>query len=207
MKPNTEILEELLQKIDRFPMIREEDVPDISLYMDQVTTFMDDHLSENKRRSDDKALTKTMINNYAKNRLLPSPEKKKYSKDHMLLLIFIYYYKNLVSLSDIETLFRPLTEKHFGAGPGTAGLDEIYSRIFSLVRENTQKLKPEIRDKYSKAAGEMKDLNCPEDEREYLTLFAFVSELVLDVYAKKQMIEQIADVLAEESGPARGKHK
>ena len=61
-------------------------IPDIDLYMDQVTTFMDEHLSFSKRYDEDKILTKTMINNYAKNQLLPPPEKKKYSKDHILFI-------------------------------------------------------------------------------------------------------------------------
>ena len=43
-----------------------------------------------------------MINNYAKNDLLPPPIKKKYSKEHVLLLIFIYYYKGILSISDIQ---------------------------------------------------------------------------------------------------------
>ena len=50
--------------------------PNIDLYMDQVTTFMEDNLASTKRHEDDKILTKTMINNYAKNKLLPPPEKK-----------------------------------------------------------------------------------------------------------------------------------
>ncbi len=55
--------------------IKPEDLPNIDLYMDQVTTFMEDQLASTKRHDDDKILTKTMINNYAKNNLLPSPEK------------------------------------------------------------------------------------------------------------------------------------
>ena len=54
-----------------------------------------------------------MINNYAKNNLLPSPEKKRYSKEHLLVLIFIYYFKNILSISDIQTLLGPLTDKYF----------------------------------------------------------------------------------------------
>ena len=42
---------------------------------------MESHLSASKRHADDKILTKTMINNYAKNDLLPPPVKKKYTKD------------------------------------------------------------------------------------------------------------------------------
>ena len=85
------ILENL---IENMKLIAPNDIPNIGLYMDQVTTFMDNHLYSVKRFEDDKALTKTMINNYAKNNLLPPPVKKKYSKEHVLLLIFIYYFKN-----------------------------------------------------------------------------------------------------------------
>ena len=90
-----------------------EELPDFELYMDQVTTFMDKQLSGNKRHEDDKILTKTMINNYSKNDLLPPSDKKKYSKDHIILLIYIYYMKNFLSISAIEQLLKPMTEEHF----------------------------------------------------------------------------------------------
>ena len=95
------------------------EMPNIDLYMDQVTTFMEEHLEHCKRFPDDKILTKTMINNYAKNRLLPPPDKKKYSKDHMLFLVFIYYFKNILSISDIQTLLAPLSENFGTDNAGT----------------------------------------------------------------------------------------
>ena len=65
-------------------------MPNIDLYMDQVTTFMDEHLSDVKRYEDDKILTKTMINNYTKNDLLPPPVKKNILKSiYMFLLLYI----------------------------------------------------------------------------------------------------------------------
>ena len=81
------ILEETINNIY---LIEQEDIPNIDLYMDQVTTFMERHLKDHKRNDEDKILTKTMINNYAKNDLLPSPEKKRYTKEHVLLLTLIY---------------------------------------------------------------------------------------------------------------------
>ncbi len=93
MKTNEERLQKILEHLDGLGYISPETIPNIDLYMDQVTTFMDKHLSETKRYPDDKVLTKTMINNYAKNNLLPAPNKKKYTKEHILLLIFIYYFK------------------------------------------------------------------------------------------------------------------
>ena len=86
----------LLDKLSGIDYINPESIPNIDLYMDQITSFMDDQLEMSKRREDDKLLTKTMINNYTKNDLLPPPVKKKYSKEHLLSLIFIYYLKNIL---------------------------------------------------------------------------------------------------------------
>ena len=89
-KKSQELLLYLLDAVDKVDLIDPSEIPDISLYMDQVTTYMDEHLKQSRRRDEDKILTKTMINNYAKNKLLPPPEKKKYAKDHIMLLILIY---------------------------------------------------------------------------------------------------------------------
>ena len=100
MKTNDERIQDILKRLDTLSYIRPEEIPGIDLYMDQVTTFMDEHLKNTKRYPEDKVLTKTMINNYAKNNLLPAPNKKKYSREHILLLIFIYYFKNILSIND-----------------------------------------------------------------------------------------------------------
>lgn len=97
MKNNDERLADVLGRLDKLSYVKLEKIPELDLYMDQVTSFMEEQLKDTKRNQEDKVLTKTMINNYAKNRLLPPPVKKKYSKEHMLLLLFIYYYKNLLS--------------------------------------------------------------------------------------------------------------
>ena len=102
-----DILSSILTSLDRIDYIRPQEIPNIDLYMDQVTTFMEEHLQSSKRYPEDKILTKTMINNYAKNHLLPPPDRKKYSKEHILLLIYIYYYKGILSIGDIERLLAP----------------------------------------------------------------------------------------------------
>ena len=106
------ILHDLLNSLDSLEGIRPEEIPNIALYMDQVTTFMDAQLASSRRFESDKVLTKTMINNYAKNKLLPPPVKKKYSPEHMMLLVFIYYFKNILSITDIQTLLAPITDRY-----------------------------------------------------------------------------------------------
>ena len=97
----SDMLKSIFDTFSGLDYIRPEDIPNIDLYMDQVTTFMEEHLKKTRRYPEDKILTKTMINNYAKNDLLPPPTKKKYSREHMLVLTFIYieeFYKEVFSL-------------------------------------------------------------------------------------------------------------
>lgn len=75
------LLESILESIGRIDYVRPEKIPDIDLYMDQVTTFMEDQFRGTRRYPEDKVLTKTMINNYAKNNLLPPPVKKNIPKN------------------------------------------------------------------------------------------------------------------------------
>ena len=76
-KTNEERLQDLMAYVDRLTHIDPGDIPDINLYMDQVTTFMNERLAGTRHSQDEVVVTKTMINNYAKNRLLPAPVKKK----------------------------------------------------------------------------------------------------------------------------------
>ena len=203
MKTNDERIQDILNHLDTLSYIRPEAIPGIDLYMDQVTTFMDEHLKDTKRYPEDKVLTKTMINNYAKNNLLPAPNKKKYSKEHILLLIFIYYFKNILSINDIEELFRPMTTGHF-ARKDDLPLEDIYREIFSLESKEMEHLREDVKAKYERAGGTFTDDSLAEEDREYLQLFSFICELSFDVYLKKQMVEQMIDELRE-TNPARKK--
>lgn len=205
MKNNDQRIADFLARLDSLSYIRLDKIPEIDLYMDQVTSFMEDHLQKTKRNPEDKVLTKTMINNYAKNRLLPPPVKKKYSREHILLLLFIYYYKSLLSFSDIEQLFRPITERHFNDSAGLS-LSDIYEEVFSLEHSQMERLKEDILAKSEASKTTFPDAD--EEERSYLQLFSFISELAFDVYLKKQMIEDILDQLREEDDVAgEGKKK
>ena len=170
--------------------IKPDDIPNIDLYMDQVTTFMDAQLSTAKRYPEDKVLTKTMINNYAKNRLLPAPDKKKYSKEHVLILIFIYYFKGFLSITDIQALLGPLAKKYFKNQEGL-NIEALYREVFSMEKEQIELLKDELLADYQTAQQTFAD--APEEEQENLRLFSFLCLLSFDVYVKKQIIEKIID--------------
>lgn len=189
MKTNEKLIEDLLTKLKRLNYIHTKDIPNIDLYMDQVTTFMDQNLASVKRHDDDKVLTKTMINNYAKNDLLPPPVKKKYSRDHLILLAFIYYFKGFLSIGDIQVLLSPLSEKYFTEGHDR--LDKIYDEIVQTEKAQLSKLLEDVESSFKLSKSTFEDY--PEEDRDYLQLFSFICMLSFDVYLKKQMIEQIID--------------
>lgn len=185
------LLKSILESLGRIEHIRLEDIPNIDLYMDQVTTFMDKQLKNTTRNPEgDKILTKTMINNYAKNDLLPPPVKKKYSKEHIVLLIFIYYYKGILSISDIQTLLKPLTERYFHTD-GSLSLGDIYEEVFSLEKDEVADLQKNIVRKFTISQETFQD--APEQDREILQLFSFISMLSYDVYVKRLLIEKMID--------------
>lgn len=188
---NEQYLREILKKLKAIDYIKPKDIPGIDLYMDQVTTFMDEHLKSSKRYEDDKLLTKTMINNYTKNNLLPSPNKKKYSKEHMLLLIFIYYFKNFLSINDIQSIFEPLTEKFYNKSDGVK-LEDIYEEVFHFEREQVDHLVKDVLRQYRKAEESFSDVQ-KEEDREFLCTFSLICMLSFDVYVKKMMIEMLID--------------
>ncbi len=207
MTINTEdLLNSILESLDRIEYVRADDIPNIDLYMDQVTTFMESHLKHSTRNpEEDKILTKTMINNYAKNNLLPPPVRKKYSKEHVMLLIFIYYYKGILSMSDIQQLLRPITGKFFDA-EGAYGLGNIYEEVFGLEQEQIDILKSDIMEKFRRSEQTFED--APEDSVDSLQTFAFICMLSFDVYVKKLLIEKMIDGMSrEEAGRVEKKQK
>ena len=186
-----DMLKSILDSLSRIDYIKPEDIPNIDMYMDQVTTFMDSHLAASKRYPDDKILTKTMINNYAKNKLLPPPTKKKYSKEHLLVMVFIYYFKGILSITDIQALLNPITEKYF-QGDKDFNIESIYNEVFRLEKRQADSLAKDIVDKYRVSKNTFEDM---EEDREFLQLFSFICLLSFDVYMKKQLIEKLIDQL------------
>lgn len=185
-----DLLNSILGSISRIDFVKSTDIPNIDLYMDQVTSFMEKELKSTKRNDDDKVLTKTMINNYAKNDLLPAPAKKKYSKEHLLLLTLIYYFKNIISMKDIETLLKPITENYFQS-EGAINIARIYDEVGAFEKERTKLLQKDIELMFKNSMETFAD--APEEDKEYLQFFSFICSLSLDVYVKQLLIEKLID--------------
>ena len=174
--------------------------------MDQVTTFMDEHLQDGKRKPDDKILTKTMINNYTKNDLLPAPVKKKYSRDHLYILAFIYYFKSILSINDIKTILDPLTSQFFDTDK-TSELDIIYKEVYNMCKSEVSSISQDISSKADKADNAFENFTDNDDDKEFLQFFALICTLIFDVYLKKNLIENLIDDYASRHPVTDAKNK
>lgn len=184
------VIEEVFKRYTDGSYIKASMLPDLDLYVDQITTFLTRHLAKTIRFEDDKIMTKTMINNYTKNHLLPPPDKKKYSRDHILLMIFIYYFKNFLPISDIKTILGPLTDKYFHKD-ADLNLEAIYTTLFSKEDTFVQEVLENVMKQFHMSADLFPDAT--KADQASLREFTFICMLSLDIYLKKQLIEAILD--------------
>ena len=197
MHINTEDLYHSIEEsFKRMSYIKPEDIPDIDLYLDQVTIFMDEKLKSSQRNSDgdDKVMTKAMINNYAKNHVMPAPEKKKYGKEHLFVLIFIYYLKSIISINDIKSIFDPIVPEYFGKDKDYS-MEDIFREVFKDKDEQLQEISDDVLKKHKISMERFED--APEEMKEYLKNFDFVCRLSCEVFVKKLLIEKIVDGLRD----------
>lgn len=145
---NKEEVKDIIKKEANEEKIQLEDMPEIDLYMDQVIQLFENKLASNKRNEDDKVLTKTMINNYAKAKLLMTIKNKKYSKEHLILMSFIYEFKGALSISDIKLLLDEIVKGY--ENNEEYNLRELYSDYLNNINEENKEIENYLNEKVEK---------------------------------------------------------
>jgi hypothetical protein len=96
-------LTDLLSRLRDQRPVEWEQLPDFSLYMDQVLSYMDRQVI---RFDGDDGLTAAMVNNYTKSGLAPRAEGKKYGREHLAYFTAICVLKRVMSTRDMDLLIR-----------------------------------------------------------------------------------------------------
>jgi Domain of unknown function (DUF1836) len=118
-----------------------EEIPHIDLYMDQVIQLFENKFGDSKRNEEEKVLTKTMINNYAKGKLIFPIKNKKYSKEHLILMSLIYQLKGALSINDIKTTLDGINKMIIKEN---GNVDSFYKSYLNLTGKNVVDFKAEI---------------------------------------------------------------
>ena len=186
-----EMVEKVAAQVRSSNIIEIDDIPNIDLYMDQVTTFMDKSLAQYKRHADDKILTKTMINNYTKAKIFPAPVKKKYSRTHLMLLIMIYHLKSILSIKDIGVLFQSALGEQNKAKQEKM-IESIYEGFVSLQKQTITYLVGAAEGKPDESFyGKEAILKYNDDETKRIMM---ALALALRANTEKQLAEKVLDI-------------
>jgi hypothetical protein len=184
------------------------DIPEIDLYVDQVTEFIEQKLSQQKRNSKDKLLTKTMINNYAKAGILMSPRIKRYSRQHIALLLLLYNSKQILSINDISLLFsilqKPIDKQKEAEQPGSSLIDFVYELVQEITSDQADKLKEACEEKIDLIQG--KTAHADDEQKQSIEWFLMAMFLVSQAAMQKRLAETIIDRYFQEEMPQKGKN-
>lgn len=93
--------EELQSELQEFYLPTFNEIPNGGLYLDQVVKYINSYLEKFTQ-----PITASMISNYVKKKIVPSPIKKQYNRDHILYLMLITLCKSVMSLEQIQQLFE-----------------------------------------------------------------------------------------------------
>jgi hypothetical protein len=101
-----------------------DELPDLELYMDQVLSLVGRYLPG----SDVKSLTASMVNNYVKQKVLPPPVNKRYTRSHIAALLMLCTLKSVMPIADIQQLFTMC-----GIQDDIQGLYEEFRTVYNQV--------------------------------------------------------------------------
>ncbi len=128
-------IKNIMYEINDKSHIRIEDIPEYKLYISQIEELFEQKLgSDHELEEDKKILSKTMIQNYIRDGLVMPPEGKSYNKNHIILLIFIYNLKSILSIKDIKKLLFPIIDFVGSDEQGYEKIEFIY-RNYTQIRE------------------------------------------------------------------------
>lgn len=165
-----------------------EDIPDLDLYMDQVIQLFEKKFVGQKRNDDEKVLTKTMINNYAKGKLFFPIKNKRYSKEHLMLISMIYQMKGALSINDVkltlERLNTKITDESFD-------LQRLYSSYLELMNVNHAMFEKDLLEHMNEVETEVAEVN--DNDEPYLEQVLLVATLTNMSNFYRKAAEKLVD--------------
>ncbi|WP_026573095.1 DUF1836 domain-containing protein [Bacillus sp. UNC438CL73TsuS30] len=193
-----EKIKAIMDQLDLNTSLTLEEIPKIDLYMDQVIQLFENKFGESKRKEDDKVLTKTMINNYAKGKLIFPIQNKKYSKEHLILISLIYQLKGGLSINDIKVMLDEMNKKIIMED---IELDSFYSSYLNLTAQNVEDFDKDIEERIKAVKQEVKGLQ--EEKSQYIEEVLMISSLVHMSNLYRRVAEKLVDTITVEK---EGKH-
>lgn len=115
-----------------FRIPRWEELPEIGLYLDQVISFIDSSIGDVINENNKKMITRTMVNNYVKQKTIAPPVNKKYNRQSVASLFVIAILKPVFSIQEISLLIKLALEANY--------IEVSYNQFCSVIEEAVDKV-------------------------------------------------------------------
>jgi len=195
-----EKINEILEGLGLETNLKLDEIPNIDLYMDQLIQLFENKFADSKRNDEEKILTKTMINNYAKGKLIFPIKNKKYSKEHLILMSLIYQLKGALSINDIQTTLDVINKRIVKED---IEIDSFYNSYLNLSQKNVADFNEDINERVkdvNEEVSKMEDRNSP-----YLEQVLMISSLVHMSNLYRKVAEKLVDEIVVEKEGKRHK--
>ena len=161
--------------------LADNEIPSIDLYLDQILSIVSEKTALSAPRYRERALTKTMINNYSKSGLISPVNGKKYTRSQIVEMLLVYALKNTLSIDEIKRVLTGIREDCSFSGED---IISSYHRFLSLKDRNRERAAETV-------DGLLKEdaLN-PADDKDFFLL-------LLDIISFSAYLKAVAQELLE----------
>ncbi|MDD7409575.1 MAG: DUF1836 domain-containing protein [Anaerovoracaceae bacterium] len=193
-----EFLKQQLNLIKKGGMINVDAMPDMDLYIDQAEGFFRKFLDKLDEGLADKYVTKSMINNYAKKGLIARPNGKKYTREHMVMIAMVIYFRSIFKMEDISKIMKPLIDSYNSEFDDTISPEVIYDIAETVVEKSRSEFFGGLDDSVSVIKRSIEDTDLEDDER--MEVLILILTLSIRAGVEKYLASRLMTVYFDEPG-------
>ena len=164
-------------------------VPDIDLYIDQMVSCLNSELSLYAKNGEG-PITKGIVSNYTKHKMIPGPEGKRYTKDHCIFMLLVYYLKGCFSMDQVQRLMKPILSNYDSAWDDNVDMQAYYKEILAVVRKSEEDFSEQLQERILANKKFLADRGSDDDISELILL---ITMLIMRSNEERYMAEKLLD--------------
>ncbi|MDR1247497.1 MAG: DUF1836 domain-containing protein [Clostridiales Family XIII bacterium] len=188
-------------------IIKPDAFPTMELYADQVAGFFDEQLkiyAGAAREKSDSVLTETGIASSVKRGVLPKPIKKKYARDHVIIMTMLFYMTSVLRTDEIESVMRPFIDNYDSTFDDKIDFYRLYAAIAPVLERERTLLSREIQGSVTDVKAAIRGEGLEDDDNTELLLLLL--SLAARADAAKYAVQRILSEYFTRPEGTRNKH-
>lgn len=186
---------ELAESYLKSGIISGKNFPDMELYIDQMVKYLNNELMI-YGDGENGPITKAMISNYTKHKMLPRPVGKRYTKEHLIFCSLVYYLKGCFSMDEIQRLMKPLLKNYTSDWDDKIDIESMYKEIIAFVQKTEADLPSRMDKQMSDIKKFLDNRDAADDDTSELMMF--ITSLIMRSNAERFIAQKLLDEFFED---------